>query len=225
MSTDDPGKAPHESGTRLVFAMTAICMVVVGYNTTAVVTILPNLRTEFDLTPAEMQWVMAVYTVASATLVPILGRLGDITGKMRVFFFGMVVFALGSFAAIVAPNSEVLLLGRGGQGAGAAALFGTSLSVLSAATPESQRTKVVGAWGAMVGLDISLGPIVGGAFNDFLNWRGIFVTDIVLLSIAFLIGLNVNKRGYVPEHRLPGAKLDYASAIALLLFLGHFHSH
>lgn len=220
MSTDDPGKAPHESGTRLVLAMTAICMVVVGYNTTAVVTILPNLRTEFDLTPAEMQWVMAVYTVASATLVPILGRLGDITGKMRVFFFGMVVFALGSFAAIVAPNSEVLLLGRGGQGAGAAALFGTSLSVLSAATPESQRTKVVGAWGAMVGLAISLGPIVGGAFNDFLNWRGIFVTDIVLLSIAFLIGLNVNKRGYVPEHRLPGAKLDYASAIALLLFLG-----
>ena len=212
------GSEPH--GARLVLVMTATCMTVVGYNTTAVVTILPELKSEFDLTPTALQWVMASYTVISATLVPILGRLGDVTGKMKVFFFGMALFSLGSLAVIVAPDAAVLLAGRGAQGAGAAALFGTSLSVLTAATPEAQRAGVMGIWGAVIGLAISLGPIVGGAFADYLNWRGIFVADIVLLAIAFLIGLRVYRRGYVPEKHLPGARLDFAGAVALVLLLG-----
>lgn len=212
------GSEPH--GARLVLIMTAMCMTVVGYNTTAVVTILPKLKSGFDLTPTALQWVMAIYTVISATLVPILGRLGDVAGKMKVFFLGMALFALGSLAVIVAPDAVVLLAGRGAQGAGAAALFGTSLAVLTAATPEAQRASVMGVWGAMIGLGISLGPIVGGAFAEYLNWRGIFVADLVLLAIAFLIGLRVSRRGYVPERRLPGARLDYAGAVALVLLLG-----
>lgn len=75
-----------QSRARVVLAMTAICMMVVGFNTTAVTTILPNLRAEFDLTPSGLQWVMATYSVTSATLVCIVSRLGDITGKMGVFF-------------------------------------------------------------------------------------------------------------------------------------------
>lgn len=220
MPTAAHGEGAQPGGARLVLVMAATCMAVVGYNTTAVVTILPDLKSDFDLTPAGLQWVMAIYTVSSATLVPILGRLGDVTGKMKIFFFGMAIFALGSFAVIVAPDGAVLLAGRGAQGAGAAALFGTSLSVLNAATPEDQRAGVMGIWGAVIGLAISLGPIVGGAFTDYLNWRGIFVADLILLAIAFLIGLRVNKRGYVPERRLPGARLDYAGAVALVLLLG-----
>ena len=220
MPTTRPDEASQPRGTRVVLAMTATCMTVVGYNTTAVVTILPKLKSEFDLTPTAIQWVMAIYTVVSATLVPILGRLGDVTGKMKVFFFGMAVFALGSFVVIVAPDATMLLAGRAAQGAGAAALFGTSLAVLNAATPEAQRASVMGVWGAVIGLGISLGPIVGGAFTDYLNWRGIFVADLVLLAIAFLIGLRVSRRGYVPDQNLPGARLDYAGAIALSLLLG-----
>ena len=153
-------------GTRLVLGMTAICMTVVAYNTTAVVTILPNLKSGFDLTPTELQWVMAVYTVTGATFVPILGRLGDIVGKMKVFFFGMACFSAGSLAVVVAPDGAILLAGRAAQGAGAAALFGTSLSLLNAATPEAQRASVTGIWGAMIGPGMSLGPIVGGTFAD-----------------------------------------------------------
>jgi len=200
--------------------MTSTCMMVVGYNTTAVVTILPELKSDFDLTPTALQWVMASYTVLSATLVPILGRLGDITGKMKVFFLGMALFALGSLTVIVAPDGVVLLAGRGAQGAGAAALFGTSLAVLTAATPEDKRASVMGIWGAVIGLAISLGPIVGGAFTQYLNWRCIFVAEIVLLAFAFVVGLRVNRGGFVPDKRLPGARLDYAGAVALVLLLG-----
>lgn len=216
-TTSDP---THEGGARVVLAMTAICMMVVGFNTTAVATILPNLKAEFDLTPSGLQWVMATYTVASATLVTIVSRLGDITGKMGVFFAGMIVFGIGSASVLFAQDGAMLLFGRGAQGAGAAALFGTSLSLLTAATPEEQRAGVTGAWGAIVGLAIGVGPIVGGAFAHYISWRAVFATDLVLLVFAFLIGLHVSRRGYVPDTRQAGAKFDYPGAFALLLFLG-----
>ncbi len=210
----------HPDGARVVLAMTAICMMVVGFNTTAVATILPNLKAEFDLTPSGLQWVMATYTVASATLVTIVSRLGDITGKMGVFFFGMIVFAIGSSLVLFAQDGAMLLIGRGAQGAGAAALFGTSLSLLTAATPEEQRASVTGAWGAIVGLAIGVGPIVGGAFAHYVSWRAVFATDLILLVIAFVIGLKVSKQEYVPDTRLAGARFDYLGAMAIVLFLG-----
>ncbi|NVO57539.1 MFS transporter [Rhodobacteraceae bacterium B1Z28] len=215
--SEDPSDA---GGARVVLLMTAICMMVVGFNTTAVATILPNLKAEFDLTPSGLQWVMAIYTVVSATLVTIVSRLGDLTGKMGVFFFGMIVFACGSALVMVSQDAAMLLIGRGAQGAGAAALFGTSLSLLTAATPEDQRAGVTGAWGAIVGLAIGVGPIVGGSFANYLSWRGVFAADLVLLTIAFFIGLHVSKRKYVPDTRLAGARFDYPGAIAIVLLLG-----
>lgn len=220
MARKDAARSSELPGTRLVLVMTAICMTVVAYNTTAVVTILPNLKSGFDLTPTELQWVMAVYTVTGATFVPILGRLGDLIGKMKVFFFGMACFSVGALAVVLAPDAAILLAGRAAQGAGAAALFGTSLSILTAATPEAQRASVMGVWGAMIGLGMSLGPIVGGAFAEYLNWRGVFVSDLILLAVAFLLGLRVTRRGYVPERRKPGARFDTAGAVALVLLLG-----
>lgn len=220
MTTTETKEQSDLGGARVVLAMTAICMMVVGFNTTAVATILPNLKAEFDLSPSGLQWVMAIYTVASATLVTIVSRLGDITGKMGVFFFGMIVFACGSASVLFAQDGTMLLIGRGAQGAGAAALFGTSLSLLTAATPEAQRAGVTGAWGAIIGLAVGVGPIVGGSFAHYLSWRGVFAADLVLLAVAFLIGLHVNKRKYVPDTRLAGATFDYPGAMAIVLLLG-----
>ncbi len=220
MNGKTPTDVTPQARARVVLAMTAICMMVVGFNTTAVATILPNLKAEFDLTPSGLQWVMAIYTVASASLVTIVSRLGDITGKMGVFFFGMVVFAFGSGSVLFAQDATMLLIGRGAQGAGAAALFGTSLSLLTAATPEEQRAGVTGFWGAIVGLAIGVGPIVGGAFGHYISWRAVFAADLVLLVVAFTIGLHVSKRKYVPDTRLAGARFDYPGAVAILLFLG-----
>lgn len=220
MSSTEPIATPAESGTWAVLAMTTICMMVVGFNMTAVATILPNIKAELDLTPAELQWVMAIYTVTSATLISILSRLGDISGKMSVFLFGIVIFALGSALVLFSENALMLLAGRCAQGAGGAAMFGTSLTLLTAATPEDRRGAVVGFWGATAGLSLSVGPIVGGAFATYLSWRGIFATDLVLLAAALIIALYVQRQKAVPDTRMPGARLDKAGAIALVLLLG-----
>jgi EmrB/QacA subfamily drug resistance transporter len=220
MTTESAAAKEDMSGVWLVLTMASICMTVVAYNTTAVITALPNLKADFDLRPTTLQWVMSLYTITAATLVPILGRLGDLFGKMNVFVFGMLVFAIGSAIVAVSWNGGILLVGRFGQGVGAATLFGTSLAVLSSATPESHRSFVVGFWGAMIGLGMSLGPIIGGLFADFISWRGIFVCDLILLAISFYIAMRVIKAGYVPRPQSDKVKVDYAGGIALIFVLG-----
>jgi len=220
MATDAPAKKESMAGVWLVLTMTSICMTVVAYNTTAVITALPDLKSTFDLRPTTLQWVMSLYTISAATLVPILGRLGDLMGKMNVFVFGMIVFAIGSLVVAISWSGGILLIGRLGQGIGAATLFGTSLSVLSSATPESERPFVLGFWGAMIGLGMSLGPIIGGVFADYLNWRGIFICDLVLLTISFFLALRIIKAGYVPSAKAGEIKVDYLGGLALILMLG-----
>jgi MFS family permease len=139
---------------------------------------------------------------------------------MPVYLFGIAVFALGALVVAVAGNAAVLLAGRLGQGIGAASLFGTSLAVLSAATPESQRSFVMGFWGAMMALGMSLGPIIGGSFAEVMSWRGIFVSDLVLSAICLVLAIRVARAGYVPDTRASGAPFDYPGAVALVLLLG-----
>lgn len=220
--TTQADKAEEQSlrGTWVVLAMTAISMMVVAYNTTAVITILPNLRADFDLRPTTLQWVMTIYTISSAALVAVLGRLADVLGKMKIFMFGQVVFVIGAIVVIVAGDGLLLLVGRFAQGIGAAASFGTSLGVLSAATPESRRSFVMGIWGAVIALGMSLGPVIGGLFAEFLNWRGIFYLDVTLLVVAFVIALHVLKAGYVPDATSKDVSVDYAGAVLLILLLG-----
>jgi EmrB/QacA subfamily drug resistance transporter len=213
-------KSEDLRGTWLVLIMASIGMTVIAYNTTAVITIMPNLQSEFDMRPTRLQWVMTIYTVSAATLVPVMGRLGDQVGKMPVYVFGIVVFALGALAVALAGDAFVLLAGRLGQGIGAASLFGTSLAVLSAATPESQRSFVMGFWGAMMALGMSLGPIIGGSFAELISWRGIFVSDLVLSAICLVLAIHVARAGYVPDTRVAGARFDYPGAAALVLLLG-----
>jgi MFS family permease len=206
-------------GTWLVLIMASIGMTVIAYNTTAVITIMPNLQAEFDLRPTTLQWVMTIYTVSAAALVPVMGRLGDQVGKMPVYLSGIAVFALGALVVVLSDDAFVLLAGRLGQGIGAASLFGTSLAVLSAATPESHRSFVMGFWGAMMALGMSLGPIIGGSFAELISWRGIFVSDLVLSAICLALAVRVARAGYVPDTRVAGARFDYPGAIALVLLL------
>ncbi len=206
-------------GTWVVLIMASIGMTVIAYNTTAVITIMPNLRSDFDLRPTTLQWVMTIYTISGATLVPIMGRLSDLIGKMKVYLLGVALFALGALAVVVSQDAFLLLLGRLGQGMGAASLFGTSLAVLSAATPESRHPFVLGLWGAMVALGTSLGPIIGGLFAEYLSWRGVFVSDLVLIGLCLVLALQVMRKGYVTiSHQ--SVKFDYAGTASLILLLG-----
>ncbi len=216
----EPAAPGDMKGTWIVLAMASICMAVAAYNTTSANTILPQIKSDFDMKPVTLQWVMTLYTLAAATFLPIFGRLADLLRKINVFIFGMAVFAVGALLVAAAPDSTILLIGRLLQGVGSGAMFGTSLGVLSAATPESRRTFVLGFWGAMISLGMSLGPILGGLFGEYLSWRGVFVLDLILLAIAAVLAVQVVRKNYVPDMRPAQVRFDYLGAVSLVLLLG-----
>lgn len=215
-----PASTKSLRGPWLVLIMASIGMVMAAYTTTAAITILPALRADFDLRPTLLQWVIAIYSVTTAALMPVFGRSADLFGKMRVYIFGLVAFGVGALAVSLSQGAVLLLIGRLGQGIGAAALVSTSLAVLSAATPEAQRSSVVGLWGGMIALGMSLGPIIGGLLTQYLSWRVVFISDVVLVAISLAIAFQVVRAGHVPQTPHINEKSDYAGGVALILFLG-----
>jgi EmrB/QacA subfamily drug resistance transporter len=219
MNSRDIEQESAHSGMWWVLSMTSICMAIIAYNTTALVTVLPQLTTDLDLRPATLQWVMAIYMVVAASFVPIMGRLSDLYGKINVFLLGIVSFAAGSLLASMVTDATWLLTGRALQGAGGASMFGTSLSVLTVATPESRRPFVMGLWGALIAVGMSLGPMIGGLFGEFLSWRWVFIFEVIMLAIAALLLWRIVIANYVPNSKNEHDSLDVIGAFLLVIAL------
>lgn len=126
--------AARSSESWLVVAAACISTFVVAYNSTAILTALPAIKSSLDMDAEGLQWVMNAYMLASAVLVAVMGRFADIFGKMQVFLIGLGIFAVGSIGIIFADSATVMLIGRTCQGVGAAAIFSTSVALITVAS-------------------------------------------------------------------------------------------
>ena len=106
------------------------------------------------------------------------GRLGDIFGRRRAFLFGVVVFALSSATAGLAPNEAWLVASRALQGIGAAFMMPATLSIITNAFPAHERGKAIGTWAGVSALALALGPVVGGFLTEEVSWRAIFFLNL-----------------------------------------------
>ena len=194
----------------------------VAYNSTAILTALPAIKSELDMDPEALQWVMNVYMLASAVLVAVMGRFADIFGKMRVFLIGLVIFALGSLGIIFSGNAPLMLIGRACQGVGAAAIFSTSVAIITVATVEEKRAQALGLWAGMVAFGFGVGPLIGGIFTVSVSWRGIFVVDLLMIAVSALLYLRIEKLGLVARDTDPNARVDYWGVALLIVTLGSF---
>jgi MFS family permease len=151
-----------------------------------------------------------------AALAP--GRaLGHRFGRCRVFVAGVAVFTAGSLAAALAPSIGALVAARAVQGAGGAVLAPLSLTILTAAVPTQRRGVALGAWGAVAGFAVVLGPVLGGALTEALSWQAIFWLNVpVGLALIPLARLRLQE-SYGPHDRLdpPGIALAGAALLAL----------
>jgi EmrB/QacA subfamily drug resistance transporter len=206
----------------LVVLAACISTFVVAYNTTAIMTALPAIKSSLDLDAQTLQWVMNVYMLASAVLIAVMGRFADIFGKMRMFIIGLGVFATGSISIIFAGDAVMMLVGRACQGIGAAGIMSTSVALITVATPEEKRAQALGWWAGTVAFGFAVGPVIGGVLTDSISWRWIFVIDIPLLAIAALFYLWIEKLGIVSRELELGTKIDYLGVALLIVTLGTF---
>src|SRR6266581_3570013 len=124
-------------------------------------------------------------------------------GRRRVFIAGLALFTLALAACAVAPGASALIAARAVQGLGGAAVLPLSLTILTAAFPAERRGAIIGIYGGLAGLAVAIGPLVGGAVTEGLDWHWIFWVNVPIGIAASLLS-----RRLLPESHGAPARLD-----------------
>jgi EmrB/QacA subfamily drug resistance transporter len=203
-----------KSRTAWTFAVTSAALFMASLDNLVVTTALPSIRDHLHASLQGLQWTVNAYTLTFAVLLLTGATLGERYGRRRMFVAGLALFTAGSAAAALAPGIGALVAARAVQGVGAAMLVPLTLTLLSAAVTPERRGLALGAWGAVGGLAIAIGPLVGGAVVEGASWQWIFWLNvpigIVLLPIA---------RARLTESHGPSTSLDLPGLVLASLGL------
>jgi EmrB/QacA subfamily drug resistance transporter len=165
-----------------------LSLLIVSMDATIVNVAIPSIRTDLHASPSQLQWVVDVYTLVLALLLMLSGATGDRFGRRRVFQIGLTVFAIGSLLCSVAPNIETLIAARFLQAVGGSMLNPVALSIISQVfTGRVERARALGFWGAVVGISMALGPVVGGFLIELISWRAVFWINLPICAAAIVL--------------------------------------
>ena len=215
-------KAGYDSRFWLVVAAACAGAFEVAYNTTAVMTALPAIKSSLDLSVDTLQWVVNIYMLASAVSLAAMGHFADTFGMMRIFGLGLCLFAIGSITIAFSGDAAVLLAGRAFQGSGVAALMATSVALIAVTAPPDKRASAHGLWAAAVALGFALGPLIGGSLTDAVSWRAIFALDIAIAIAVALLCVRVVHLGLVPRALVAEKRIDFLGIGLLFVALASF---
>src|SRR6478752_4675112 len=176
---------------------------------------LPYIQQAFDASLADLQWVIDAYALTLAAFLLTAGSVGDLMGRRLVFAVGIVIFTVGSALCGFAPDATFLALARAFQGLGGAIMFATSLALLAAAFAPSERGVAFGVFGAVTGVAVAVGPVIGGALTSGLSWRWIFFVNLPIGVLALLVTLREVDESKAPVARRP----DWAGFVTFTLGL------
>src|SRR5437588_1992881 len=171
----DTKTAPSPGWTWLA-SLVAVFMVAI--DTLVVTTALPVIRADLKVGIEGVEWTVNGYTLTFAVFLLTGAALGDRFGRRKIFAVGLTVFTLASAGAALSHNINALVTARVVQGLGAAVVLPLTLTLLASVVPPEKRGHAFGLWGAMVGLGIALGPVIGGAITEQLSWQWIFWVNV-----------------------------------------------
>ncbi|WP_340379740.1 MFS transporter [Streptomyces sp. SS7] len=187
---------------RLVLAICCMSLLIVSLDTTALNVALPAMERDLHASTAGLQWTIDAYTVVLAALLMLAGSTADRIGRRKVFMAGLVVFSLGSLLCSLAPSLDLLIAARMVQAVGGSMLNPVAMSIITNTfTDPRERARAIGVWGAVVGISMAAGPLLGGALVEAVGWRAIFWVNLPVGLAALLLTLR-----FVPESRAPRAR-------------------
>ncbi len=202
------------SRTVWTFVVTSAALFMASLDNLVVTTALPSIREHLHASLEGLQWTVNAYTLTFAVLLLTGASLGERYGRRRMFVSGLALFTAGSAAAAMAPGVSWLIAARAVQGVGAAMLIPLTLTLLSAAVAPERRGVALGAWGAVGGLAIAIGPLVGGAVVEGASWQWIF-----WLNVPIGVALLPFAWSRLTESRGPATRLDLPGLVLASLGL------
>jgi EmrB/QacA subfamily drug resistance transporter len=193
----------------------------VNLDTTLVNVALPALVRELHATTTQLQWVVDSFNLVFAALLLTFGSLSDRLGRKGMLLAGLAVFGSASLAGGFTGSPGQLIAARSVMGLGAAMTFPSTLSLISNVfTERKERARAIGLWGAIAGVAIAMGPIVGGWLLEHFSWASIFIAMApVAAAAALLVALVVpaSKDSAAAAADIPGLILS-SVAMAVLVF-------
>jgi MFS family permease len=175
---------------------------------------LPTIGNELKMNAVMLGWVATASLLTQAILMVPCARIGDIIGRKKFFFIGMLTYIVFS-TLVVYSNSGIMLIGCfAGMGIAAAINYGTIMAIFPAVYPISERGKALGIVSAAIYLGISSGPLLGGFMTEHLGWRSIFVANSIIGLSALVLGI-IKLKDEWKEAR--GEKLDITGTFIYMI--------
>jgi EmrB/QacA subfamily drug resistance transporter len=177
-------------GIRAHFSFAALLAVLflTFLDNTVASAVLTSVQSELHANVSQLQWVVGGYALAFASLMLMFGALGDNFGRKRLMLIGVAIFCGGSIVCAISVNPSELVIGRIIMGVGAAASEPATLSMIRHIYPEHKaRARALGAWAAVSGLALAMGPVIGGILVGIWSWRAVFWFNLVFGALAFIV--------------------------------------
>src|ERR1700759_526085 len=181
----------------LILAICCMSLLIVGTDSTIVNVALPAIRHDLHASLSGLQWSVDAYTLVIGSLLMASGSMADRFGRRRVFQIGLTLFTLGSLLCSLAPSIGLLVVFRCVQALGGSMLNPVALSIVSNTFTERRaRARALGIWGAVFGISLALGPVLGGLLVTDVSWRAIFWINVPI-GIAAIVLTQL----FVPESK------------------------
>ncbi|GHO96401.1 MFS transporter [Reticulibacter mediterranei] len=219
MITTPPQQTIQQKTTQTMMPLLALCL---GYfmtilDVTIVNVALVDMKEHLNANVTGLQWIVDGYALVFASLLLTSGALGDRRGNRTIFLVGFALFTLASTLCSLASTLLVLQIARAFQGLGAALLVPNSLALLSTIYTEAhKRAQAIGIWAAVASIGALSGPLLGGFLVNAFGWRSIFLINLPIGILGFLLTLH----SVAPSTRVARRSLDLPGQVAGMLALG-----
>ena len=216
-----PARGAHSTPPRtrplFILAVVLVAALAINVETTIVNVALPTLNSALGASTRGLQWIVDAYNLAFAALVLAGGTVGDKLGRRGTLMAGLGLFAASSVGAALCTSTGSLIGMRLAMGVSAALIYPTTLAIITDTFRDpKQRAAAIGVWGAVTGLGVAVGPILGGALLETFWWGSLFLALAPIALVAMMGAVF-----FVPASATePGARLDRGGLLASVVMLG-----